>query len=69
MYVHVGSRGAFHRVYEQPIVVGKEPSATAEEKEIASRRADEVYSFFLLFRHRAMHVYACIYIYMYSVYK
>lgn len=40
--IHVGSRAAFHRVYEQPIVNGKEPSATAKEKEIAARRADEV---------------------------
>ena len=38
----IGSRSAFHRVYEQPIMAGKEPSATAEEKDIASRRADEV---------------------------
>ena len=29
-------------MYEQPIVTGKEPSATAEEKEIARKRADEV---------------------------
>ena len=41
-YMYIGSRAAFHRVYEQPIVNGKEPSATAEEKEIAARRADEV---------------------------
>ena len=39
-----GSRGAFHRVYEQPIVMGKEPSATAVEKEIAEKRADEVHT-------------------------
>jgi DNA repair and recombination protein RAD54B len=38
----LGSRSAFHRVYEQPIMAGKEPSATAEEKDIASRRADEL---------------------------
>ena len=38
-----GSCGAFHRVYEQPIVAGKEPTATAEEKEISSKRADEVH--------------------------
>ena len=40
--VCAGSRSAFHRVYEQPILAGKEPSATAEEKDIATRRADEV---------------------------
>ena len=42
----IGSRSAFHRVYEQPIMAGKEPSATAEEKDIASRRADEVRTYF-----------------------
>ena len=31
-------------MYEQPIVAGKEPSATTEERDIANRRGDEVTS-------------------------
>lgn len=39
-----GSHGAFRRVYEDPIVQSRQPTATAEEKEIGETRANEVLS-------------------------
>ena len=33
---------SFRRVYEEPILRGRQPDATAEEKEIGESRASEV---------------------------
>ena len=37
-----GTQASFRRVYEEPIVRGRQPGATAEEKEIGENRASEV---------------------------
>ena len=37
-----GSHSAFKKVYEEPIVLSRQPTATSEEKVIGYRRADEV---------------------------
>ena len=38
----LGSHAAFQRVYEDPIVLSRQPAATPEEKEIGETRANEV---------------------------
>ena len=37
-----GTQASFRRVYEEPIVRGRQPGAIAEEKEIGGNRASEV---------------------------
>jgi len=38
----VGSASAFHKVYEEPIVASRQPTATAEEKVMGEARASQV---------------------------
>ena len=38
----IGSAAAFRKVYEEPIVLSRQPSATAEEKRLGESRAIEV---------------------------
>lgn len=44
-YVTAGSANAFHKVYEEPIVVSRQPTATAEEKIMGEARANQVRSY------------------------
>ena len=37
-----GTHAAFRRVYEEPIVQSRQPTATLEEREIGEMRANEV---------------------------
>lgn len=37
-----GSQAAFQKVYEGPIVLARQPTATAEEREVGNARAEEV---------------------------
>ena len=37
-----GSHTTFKKVYEEPIVLSQQPSATAEEKRLGENRANEV---------------------------
>jgi len=38
-----GSHATFQRVYEDPIVLSRQPTATPEEKEVGETRAHEVW--------------------------
>ena len=42
MFPYTGTQASFRRVYEEPILRGRQPDATAEEKEIGESRASEV---------------------------
>ena len=42
-FTFIGSHAAFQRVYEDPIVLSRQPSASPEEKEIGETRANEVW--------------------------
>ena len=42
-FIFIGSHAAFQRVYEDPIVLSRQPAATPEEKEIGETRANEVW--------------------------
>ena len=41
-FPYTGTQASFRRVYEEPILRGRQPDATAEEKEIGESRASEV---------------------------
>ena len=41
---YVGSASAFRKVYEEPIVASRQPTATAEEKSIGEARASQVHN-------------------------
>ena len=43
MIVIIGSASAFRKVYEEPIVASRQPTATAEEKSIGEARANQVH--------------------------
>ena len=40
--VYTGSYSAFKKVYEEPIVQSRQPTATSHERDIGEARADEV---------------------------
>ena len=42
LYLLPGTLSSFRRVYEEPIVRGREPDAPRDDKELGERRANEV---------------------------
>jgi len=40
----LGSASAFHKVYEEPIIASRQPTATAAEKVMGEARANQVIS-------------------------
>ena len=44
LFSHLGSQAAFHRVYEDPILQSRLPTATVEDKDVGENRAKEVHA-------------------------
>ena len=43
LYMYSGSQAAFRRVYEEPILQSRMPTATTDEKDVGENRAKEVH--------------------------